>query len=1549
MGRISVAVAVLLLCSAPVASGGRLGSAPGEPRTLTFEDRVAAEEAIGRVYYRHQLGATKPFEEAMPRALLEERVRKYLQQTVALETYWKTGVTAELLDRELDRMVRGTRLPDRLQELFEALHADPFLIKETLARATLVDRLTRSFYAFDPVLHGEARRRAEALRRELARGELDPRNDHPGRSVVELVERDPGTDGPEGLREEPRVLNRDGSARRVLSREDYRKERARLPEAPGGVGPAVEVPDAFVVRVLLREGPRFARFASYAIPKESWDPWWNAARDALRFEGVSPVANGEGLHGASVFAAADSHAAREAVPCGSTSEWGQNGLNSPSPRTGSTAVWTGSVMIIWGGDGRNTGGRYDPATDTLRATSILGAPTPRANHTAVWTGNAMLVWGGDSNTGGKYDPTADTWSATSTQGAPSSRAYHTAIWTGSEMVVWGGSDGGDLATGGRYDPDTDAWTPTSMAGVPSARSAHTAVWTGSTMVVWGGSSQGAVNTGGRYNPTTDSWTPTSTVGAPASRAYHTAVWTGTRMVVWGGDSFQVPGPYLDSGGRYNPVLDTWAPTSTTGAPSPRSGHTAVWTGSRVVIWGGQTVGNSSPAPFGDGGRYDPGTNTWSSTSTTGAPAPRWQHSAVWTGSEMVVWGGMDSLSGGPADGGRYNPVTDSWTAIVGRLAPSGRSGPTSIWTGSLMLVWGGYDGYSDVTTGARYDPATDTWTATSTTGVPMSRFAHSAVWTGSEMVVWGGYHASPGFVVGLRTGARYNPLADSWTETSTTDAPSERGGHAAVWTGHSMVVWGGNGDPLGGRYDPATDTWTATSTIGAPPAPVGHAAVWTGSEMVVWGGHNQSGYEDTGGRYDPVADTWMPLSTVNAPLGRTNHSAVWTGTDMVVWGGRDEGLNFLGTGGRYNPLSDSWRPTSLGPNVPSPRRWHTTVWTGTEMIVWGGVDAGDDYLNTGSRYRPTADTWMPTSAGTNVPAGRASHGAVWTGTAMIVWGGWSADASYPGVLDTGGEYVPALWSCDDGIACTADICQPATGCTHISAPGLACDDGNTCTTDDACDAKGGCIGGHAVECSDADPCTIDSCSPATGCGHAAAPCRKFDFAPPGSPASSGFVKDDGSVFSSARGLGWDVGVETRARGSANPLALDTFAFSRVARTWTAEVENGDYEVCLASGDPSFAQGPQRVHANGVPLIDDATTLANEFASSCQAGASPRRVQVRAGQMRVTIGGTSGNTLINDLRAAPASGVVPALRSISFQPVGSTPAAGFELDHGKVFDGARGYGWDAPVESRERNQPVPQVLDTFVFSSAARTWELSLASGDYDIWYGLGDATYAQGPHRLVVEGVTAVQGTSTTAGAFLEGKIRARVEDGSLTVAIGGGGGANTILDYVVVVPADGDADGVPDEHDDCPSVYDPEPSDTDGDGVGYVCDNCPYDANPSQSDADQDGTGDACDGDDGLLLVFAADRDHIVWQAEAGAASWNVYEGDLDVLRDTGAYTQAPGSNPLAARRCAETSTRLEAPGTPPVHATVFFLVAGVDDGVEGSLGQDSRGFERLNSNPCP
>ena len=154
------------------------------------------------------------------------------------------------------------------------------------------------------------------------------------------------------------------------------------------------------------------------------------------------------------------------------------------------------------------------------------------------------------------------------------------------------------------------------------------------------------------------------------------------------------------------------------------------------------------------------------------------------------------------------------------------------------------------------------------------------------------------------------------------------------------------------------DNWASTCITNAPDGRIDHSAVWTGSEMIVWGGENYPFVLNTGGRYNPSTDSWTATSTTNAPDARGRHTAVWTGSEMIVWGGRDAFSRPLNTGGRYNPATDSWTHTSIRINPPLGREGHTAVWTGSQMIIWGGAYHGVGppvYFNTGGRYNPSTD------------------------------------------------------------------------------------------------------------------------------------------------------------------------------------------------------------------------------------------------------------------------------------------------------------------------------------------------------------------------------------------------------------------------------------------------------------------------------------------------------------------------------------------------------------------------------------------------------------------
>ena len=177
--------------------------------------------------------------------------------------------------------------------------------------------------------------------------------------------------------------------------------------------------------------------------------------------------------------------------------------------------------------------------------------------------------------------------------------------------------------------------------------------------------------------------------------------------------------------------------------------------------------------------------------------------------------------------------------------------------------------------------------------------------------------------------------------------------------------------------------------------------------------------------------------------------------------------------------------------------------------------------------------------------------------------------------------------------------------------------------------------------------------------------------------------------------------------------------------------------------------------------------------------------------------------------------------------------------------------------------------------------------------------------------------------------------------------------DNCITVPnadqADRDADARGDLCDNCPDDANTLQDDTDADGVGDVCDNCIADPNPAQANLDADSEGDACDLNDGLILITVESGDFVSWQMEEGFSTFNEYRGDLSVLRASGVYTQDPQAVPLAGRACDLFDPYAMDDSNPALGQGVFHLVTGNAGGIESSLGTDSQGAERPNTNPCP
>lgn len=342
---------------------------------------------------------------------------------------------------------------------------------------------------------------------------------------------------------------------------------------------------------------------------------------------------------------------------------------------------------------------------------------------------------------------------------------------------------------------------------------------------------------------TDKWEPTSTIGAPDPRTRHVAVSTGTQMIVWGGTNGSTA---LATGGIYDLATHTWTATSLADSPSPRIDATAIWdaTSNRMLIWGGSAGG----VALGTGASFDPAKNAWTALPSMDAPSPRSEHTAVWTGSKMIIWGGTAGPSSHLDDGGVFDPVMGLWTPIPGGTGPSARGQHTAVWNDKpnqthTMIIFGGF-GYDPLpmtednylATGGIFDPAAQPGWGSTNPGPP-ARARHASAWAGDKMIVYGGFDGS-------------TPRNDCWTFEGGT--------------------WADVTDPTHEPRQSHTTVWIPAVTA-----------------VLVWGGDTQGGLLNTGYKYDPVQAMWSSLPT--APAARSHHTAVVDGSSMIIWGGNVAG------------------------------------------------------------------------------------------------------------------------------------------------------------------------------------------------------------------------------------------------------------------------------------------------------------------------------------------------------------------------------------------------------------------------------------------------------------------------------------------------------------------------------------------------------------------------------------------------------------------------------------------------------------------------------------
>ena len=402
-----------------------------------------------------------------------------------------------------------------------------------------------------------------------------------------------------------------------------------------------------------------------------------------------------------------------------------------------------------------------------------------------------------------------------------------------------------------------------------------------------------------------------------------------------------------------------------------------------------------------------------------APDPRGVASfpsAVWTGTEVLVLGGLDLQGQVRAGASAYHPVTDTWKTLAAPPGGSPRVNPVVAWTGSEMLVIGGgeYDGSQMSVDGLAYDPATDTWRSIGQLpGLVTDR--SPAVWTGTELFVWpidqAGKPAANPFALDVTSG--------SWRQLPT--SPIEpRQQAASVWTGKEWIIWGGRGQETeladGAAFNPATNTWRMIAA--SPLAPRRVHAVWTGSEMLVSagasGGDPQTGNNEfamaDGAAYDPVADSWHKISDGFAHPG---FLPVWTGEQMIMFAKAGAVVYDVATNQWIN-MCCSVDKGGVGGGTP--------VWTGNVVVVVGSYEPTIG----GVTFTPPTSTAPVVNTPSSNPPPPASSGARRVVDMSFV------DAQHGWVLEGDDSSTRVLFATSDGGATWKALSVDTRQASHVA-------------------------------------------------------------------------------------------------------------------------------------------------------------------------------------------------------------------------------------------------------------------------------------------------------------------------------------------------------------------------------------------------------------------------------------------------------------------------------------------------------------------------------------
>jgi hypothetical protein len=339
-------------------------------------------------------------------------------------------------------------------------------------------------------------------------------------------------------------------------------------------------------------------------------------------------------------------------------------------------------------------------------------------------------------------------------------------------------------------------------------------------------------------------------------------------------------------------LDTSSPTATTGSTTtllvtttipiestefdlgpltPRGGHSVIWTGEEVIVWGGE-AGSDQISTFADGAAFDPAADTWRVIAASPL-SPRTSHVAAWTGDEMLVVGGFAKR-----DAAAYDPTTDTWRSIqdlpVPLESPNRYESAGSVWTGQELIIW-------DISSGeiAAYAPDRDAWRRLPS--IDLDCDTGVLRWTGEVLYAFAdrsnAYPLEPYLKAArLNQEGGWEPMAPAIF--STDDLIVGADATLTVWTGDHFLAWTSSGtDGKTLELSPSDLTWSETDPVPIHPCEGQGEPAQPGPLVTAFDSCDSSILV-----LDQTEGSWATSRVTGYPTARYT---VWAGDELINWGG----------------------------------------------------------------------------------------------------------------------------------------------------------------------------------------------------------------------------------------------------------------------------------------------------------------------------------------------------------------------------------------------------------------------------------------------------------------------------------------------------------------------------------------------------------------------------------------------------------------------------------------------------------------------------------------